>query len=53
MYETVWSFETARFTVNLGVAPEDLNPAGHFDEQWWLALVPGPSPGRFPRYRQP
>ena len=32
MYETVWSFETARFTVNLGVAPEDLNPAGNFDD---------------------
>ena len=30
-YETVWTFNTARFTVELGVADETVSPAGYFD----------------------
>ena len=32
-YETVWTFNTARFTVELGIAPEDMSPLGAFCEQ--------------------
>lgn len=32
-YETVWSFNTARFTVALSVAPEDMSPEDQFSEQ--------------------
>lgn len=32
-YETVWTFNTARFTVELSVAPEDMSPHGAFSEQ--------------------
>lgn len=31
MYETVWSFDTARFTVALELAPEDMPPEDCFD----------------------
>lgn len=30
-WETVWSFNTPRFTVRLDVTPEDDDPEGHFD----------------------
>ena len=32
-YETVWSFNTKRFTVNLAVTDEDMDPADSFYEQ--------------------
>lgn len=32
-YETVWSFETARFRVELQTMPEDLDPADSFEMQ--------------------
>lgn len=32
-YETVWTFNTARFTVELAVADEDMSPHGAFSEQ--------------------
>ena len=31
LYETVWSFKTLNFTVELSVAPEDTDPVGQFD----------------------
>lgn len=31
-YETVWSFNTARFTVSLAIAPEDFDPAEQFED---------------------
>jgi len=31
-YETVWEFNTARFTVSLAVAPEEMDPADSFCE---------------------
>lgn len=32
MWETVWTFNTRRFTINLDVAPEDTSPEGQFCE---------------------
>lgn len=29
-YETVWTFNTARFAVSLDVAPEEMDPEGNF-----------------------
>ena len=29
-YETVWTFNTAHFTVSLDVAPEEMDPEGNF-----------------------
>lgn len=31
MYETVYTFKTARFTVTLAIAPENINPRDCFD----------------------
>ena len=33
MFETVWSFETDKYTIELAVAPEDTDPIGEFHSQ--------------------
>ena len=30
-WDTIWSFQTARFRITCDVTPEDLDPAGQFD----------------------
>lgn len=37
--ETVWSFETARFAVELHIAPEDMGPADSFEFEEDIAAV--------------
>jgi len=33
MWETIWTFETARFCVACDVTPEDMDPADSFDRE--------------------
>lgn len=33
MWETLWTFETARFSITCDVTPEDMDPADSFDDQ--------------------
>lgn len=38
-FETVWTFNTARYTVSLAVAPEDMDPADQFSDPEDVALA--------------
>ncbi len=38
-YETVWSFDTARYRVELGIAPEDGDPSDRFDDERDVAFA--------------